>query len=71
MTLYKPSALSDQMWSWIFVLTGATMVIIFKHLGIDSGIAAGVIGGGLQSYSASFKTQQNNVNSSVKNDAVQ
>lgn len=69
MTLYKPSALSDQMWSWLFVMTGATMFIIFKHFGIDTSIAAGVVGGGLQSYSASFKSQQTNVGSTVKNDA--
>lgn len=50
----KPK-LSDQMWSWIYVITGGVMVLIFRHFGIDTGIAAGVIGGGLQSYSASLK----------------
>ena len=64
-TFYKPTALSDQMWSWLFVVTGAIMVIVFRHYGIDVGIAAAVIGGGLQSFTSAVKSQQTNVNSVV------
>lgn len=54
-TFYKPTALSDQLWSWIFVLSGAAMVLVFKHFGVDTGIAAGVIGAGLQSFTSAAK----------------
>jgi hypothetical protein len=53
MTLYKPS---DQTWAYLFVLTGAFMVLTFKHFGIDTNLAAGVIGAGLQAYTAGEKT---------------
>lgn len=46
---------SDQSWAYIFVLTGAAMVLTFKHFGIDTNLAAGVIGAGLQAYSAESK----------------
>jgi hypothetical protein len=52
MTLYKPS---DQAWSWFFVVTGMCMVIIFKHFGVDTNLAAGVIGAGLQAYTSTNK----------------
>lgn len=52
MTTYKPS---DQTWAYVFVVTGAAMVLIFKHFGIDTNLAAGVIGAGLQAYSAEIK----------------
>lgn len=52
MTTYKPS---DQTWSYLFVLTGAVMVLVFKHFGIDTNLAAATIGAGLQSYTASSK----------------
>ena len=46
---------SDQSWAYIFVLTGAVMVLVFKHFGVDTNLAAGVIGAGLQAYSADYK----------------
>lgn len=52
MTTYKPS---DQTWAYLFVLTGTAMVLIFKHFGIDTNLAAGVIGAGLQSYTSASK----------------
>ena len=50
--MIKPS---DQTWAYLFVLTGAAMVLTFKHFGIDTNLAAGVIGAGLQAYTADFK----------------
>lgn len=68
MTFYKPTSLSDQSWSWLFVVTGGLMVLIFKHFGVDTGIAAGVIGAGLQSFTSSYKNQTN-INSVVDSPA--
>lgn len=62
MTVFKPS---DQTWAWIFVLTGMCMVLVSKHFGIATDIGAGVIGAGIQAYTASAKAQTNVVNSVV------
>lgn len=47
MTTFKPS---DQSWAYLYVITGAAMIILFKHFGIDGSLGAGVLGAGLQAY---------------------
>jgi hypothetical protein len=58
--------INDQMWSWIFVLTGVTTVIVLNHFRLSTDIGAGIIGAGLQAYTAGAKSQTN-VNSVVDN----
>ena len=53
-TLYKPS---DQAWSWFFVITCMCMVLIFEHFGVDTNLASGVIGAGLQAYTSTSKKE--------------
>jgi hypothetical protein len=55
MTAFKPS---DQTWAWIFVFTGICMVFISKHYGIATDIGAGIIGAGIQAYTASAKPKE-------------
>lgn len=52
MTTFKPS---DQTWAYLYVITGAAMIITFKHFGVDTNLAAGVLGAGLQAYVANDK----------------
>lgn len=52
MTIYKPS---DQTWSWVFVITGITMVLVSHHVGVPTDIGAGIIGAGIQAFTASSK----------------
>ena len=54
MTTIKPS---DQTWAWIFVLTGMCMVLVSRHFGIPTDIGAGIIGAGIQAFTASAKIQ--------------
>jgi hypothetical protein len=65
---YKPTHLSDQLWSMLFVLAGATIVIVFHRFAIPADAGIAVIGAGLQSFTSAAKNQTN-VNSVVTTDS--
>lgn len=50
MTYIKPTELSIQAWSWIYVLTGCAMVLAAKWLGVPTDIGAGIIGAGIGAF---------------------
>lgn len=39
--------MSDQLWAWVFVMTGCVMAIVCHHFGIAADIGAGIIGAGI------------------------
>lgn len=46
----RPQPLSIQAWSWIYVLTGCTMVLAAHWLGVPTDIGAGIIGAGIGAF---------------------
>jgi hypothetical protein len=54
MTMFKPT---NQSWSWIYVLTGCTMVMLAHHAGIPTDIGSGIIGAGLQAFTSITKSE--------------
>ena len=52
------NAINSQVWAFLIVLVGCAAVISFHKAGIDIGIAAGIIGAGVNMFSAIAKAQQ-------------
>lgn len=49
--------LSDQAWSYIFLLTGCAMILICKHFSITEDVGAGIVGAGINAYTATQKAE--------------
>ncbi len=47
--------MTDQIWAYIYLVTGCVMVIIAHHLNIDNAIGAGIIGAGINAFTATQK----------------
>jgi hypothetical protein len=62
MTTYeKPlfPQISIQLWAWVFVVTGCTMVCLAHKMGIPTDIGSGIIGTGLGAFTGVLKQLQN------------
>jgi len=51
------NSISPQVWAFLILLTGCAAVLTFHKSGIDIGIAAGIIGAGVQMFTSSSKAQ--------------
>ena len=52
------NSINSQVWAFLVVLVGCAAVISFHKAGIDVGIAAGIIGAGVNMFTTSLKQQQ-------------
>ena len=51
------NSINPQVWAFVLVVIGCTSVVVFHKNGIDIGIAAGIIGAGVQMFTSSSKAQ--------------
>jgi hypothetical protein len=51
------NSINPQVWAFLILLTGCVAVLTFHKAGIDIGIAAGIIGAGVQMFTSSGKAQ--------------
>ncbi len=49
------NSINSQVWAFLVILSGGGFIIAFHHSGIDVGIAAGVMGAGVQMFTTSLK----------------
>jgi hypothetical protein len=58
--MHRPSsfAMSDQLWAFLYLIVGCSMVIATKHLGITSDVGMTIIGAGIQAFTAQQKGRQ-------------
>ena len=49
------NSINSQVWAFLVILSGGAFVIFFHKSGIDVGIAAGVMGAGVQMFTSSNK----------------
>jgi len=47
--------ITDQMWSYLVVVTGCVMIIVCHHFGITEAVGAGIVGAGIQAFTAQTK----------------
>ena len=47
--------ITDQMWSFLYLLTGCTMIIISRHFNVSDDVGAGIVGAGIQAFTAQQK----------------
>lgn len=50
------NAINPQVWAFLILVTGCGSVLIFHRNGIDIGIAAGIIGAGVQMFTTNSKS---------------
>jgi hypothetical protein len=56
LTLAPKYGITDQMWSYVILLTGCAMIIICHHLGLTDAVGAGIVGAGIQAFTAQQNT---------------
>jgi hypothetical protein len=49
------NSINSQVWAFLVILSGGGFVLMFHRSGIDVGIAAGVMGAGVQMFTSSNK----------------
>ena len=49
------NSINPQVWAFLILLTGCASVLVFHRNGIDIGIAAGIIGAGVQMFTTNSK----------------
>lgn len=47
-----PPWMTDQVWSYIVLVTGCVMIVICRHLGVTEDVGAGIVGAGIQAFTA-------------------
>lgn len=52
------NSINSQVWAFLVVLVGCAAAISFHKAGIDIGIAAGIIGAGVNMFTSSLRQQQ-------------
>jgi len=53
------NSINAQVWAFLIMVTGCTSVLVFHKAGIDIGIAAGIIGAGVNMFTGLSKGQSN------------
>ena len=47
---------TDQAWSFLYLLTGCVMILACKHFGVSDEVGAGIVGAGIQAFTAQQKS---------------
>jgi hypothetical protein len=51
------NSINSQVWAFLVIMSGGAFILAFHKAGIDVGIAAGVMGAGVQMFTSSMKHQ--------------
>jgi hypothetical protein len=54
-TIAPKFGITDQMWSYIVLITGCVMIVLCRHMGITEDVGAGIVGAGIQAFTAQQK----------------
>jgi len=48
--------MTDQVWSYIVLVTGCIMIIVARHFGVTEDVGAGIVGAGIQAFTAQTRS---------------
>lgn len=51
------NAIGSQVWAFLILMTGIGAALLFHRAGLDIGIAAGIIGAGVNMFNSIWKSQ--------------